>query len=70
MIKTTNNLRYKSKMLKAQGISYKEQSEYLQITPGAMWNWLSGQYELGAEKERLLAEIISILWQETEEERA
>ena len=57
-----NELRKKVKMLKAlQGISYKEISEYLDITPNSLYNYLRGAYDLSDEKADTLSDIISNL---------
>lgn len=57
-----NELRKKVKMLKAlQGISYKEISEYLDITPNSLYNYLRGAYDLSDEKADTLRDIISNL---------
>ena len=49
-------------MLKAlQGISYKEISEYLDITPNSLYNYLRGAYDLSDEKADTLSDIISNL---------
>ena len=55
-------LRKKVRMLKAmQNVSYKELASYIDIKESSMYNWLRQQYSLSAEKERLLAEVISTL---------
>ena len=59
-----NELRKQIKMLKAlQGISYKEISEYLEITPNSLYNYLRGAYDLSDEKADALRDIISNLWE-------
>lgn len=55
-------LRKESKMLKAlQGISYKELAEFLEIRQDSFYNWLKGYYNLSAEKQKRLQEIIALL---------
>ena len=55
-------LRKKVRMLKAmQNVSYKELASYIDIKESSMYNWLRQQYSLSAEKEQLLAEVISTL---------
>ena len=55
-------LRKQVKQLKVfQGIKYKEISEYLEIRTDSFYNWLNGQYDLGIEKQKHLAEIITNL---------
>jgi predicted transcriptional regulator len=49
-------------MLKAlQGISYTEIAGYLEIHRNSLYNWLKGHYDLSAEKEKRLIEIINLL---------
>lgn len=56
------DLRTEVKLLKAmQGITYKELAEDLEIRQDSFSNWLRGKYELGLEKQKLLAELIAIL---------
>ena len=55
-----NELRNKVKLLKAlQGVSYNEISQYLEIHRNSFYNWLKGYYNLSAEKEERLREILS-----------
>lgn len=57
-------LRKRIKMIKAlQNISYKEISEYLDIEPNSLYNYLRGQYDLSYEKARLLDDILTTLWE-------
>ena len=54
-----NELRKRVRFLKAsQNISYKEVSEYLEITRSAMYNWLHSQFELSEKRALRLEEII------------
>lgn len=56
------NLRKQVKLLKAlQGISYKEIAEHLEISTSGMYNFMSGQYNLSANKSARLKEIIELL---------
>lgn len=41
-----------------QGISFKEISEYLEMSQHSFYNWLKGYYELGEERTKKLIEII------------
>ena len=53
------DLRKELKLLKAlQGISYTEIAEYLEIRRTSLYTYLNGQYELSAEKQSRLYEII------------
>lgn len=53
-------LRQQVKLLKAlQNISYKEIAEYLEIKQDSFYNWLKGYYNLSAEKQDRLKDIIS-----------
>ena len=55
-------LRREVKLLKAlTDISYKELAGYLEIKQDSFYNWLRGYYELSAEKQRRLSEIIATL---------
>ena len=55
-------LRKRVRFLKAsQNVSYKELSEYLEITRSSMYNWLHSQYELSEKRALRLEEIISNL---------
>lgn len=55
-------LRKECKILKAlQGISYKELSEYLEITQDSFYCWLKGYFDLGDKKQKQLNEIIDNL---------
>lgn len=57
-----DKLRYKSRVLKAQGISYGEQAELIEVKTQAFYNWLAGQYEYAKDTAQHLDEIIDILW--------
>lgn len=49
-------------MLKAlQNITYTEIAEYLEINRNSFYNWLNGYYNLSADKEKRLLEIITLL---------
>lgn len=55
-------LRKKVKLLKAlQNVSYIEIAGYLEIHRNSFYNWLKGYYNLSAEKESQLKEIISFI---------
>lgn len=55
-------LRKECKLLKAfQGISYKEMSEYLEITQDSFYCWIKGYYDLGNSKQQRLKMIIEDL---------
>lgn len=55
-------LRKEVKLLKAlQGISYNEIACYLEIHRNSFYNWLKGYYNLSAENEKRLIEIISLV---------
>lgn len=57
-----DNLRKKTKMLKAlQNITYTELAEHLEINRNSFYNWLNGYYNLSADKEKRLLEIITLL---------
>lgn len=57
-----NELRKEIKLLKAlQGISYTEIAEHLEIHRNSLYNWLNHQFELSADKESRLIEIIGYL---------
>lgn len=57
-----NELRKKIKLLKAlQGVSYNEIAEHLEIHKNSFYNWLKGYYNLSAEKENRLIEIINLI---------
>ena len=57
-----DNLRKQTKMLKAlQNITYTEIAEYLEINRNSFYNWLNGYYNLSADKEKRLLEIITLL---------
>jgi transposase len=56
------NLRKQIKILKAlQSISYGEIAEHLEIHRNSFYNWLKGYYNLSAEKEKRLIEIIEFI---------
>lgn len=49
-------------MLKAlQNITYTELAEHLEINRNSFYNWLNGYYNLSADKEKRLLEIITLL---------
>lgn len=54
-----NELRKKVKLLKATGaiVNYYEIAELLEMTEKSFYNWLSGYYELGEKKRKLLIQI-------------
>ena len=55
-------LRKQTKMLKAlQNITYTEIAEHLEINRNSFYNWLNGYYNLSADKEKRLIEIITLL---------
>lgn len=55
-------LRKKVKMLKAlQDVSYTSIAEDLEIHRNSFYNWLKGYYNLSAEKENRLNEIINLI---------
>ena len=57
-----NELRKEIKLLKAlQGVSYNEIAEHLEIHKNSFYNWLKGYYNLSAEKESRLIEIINLI---------
>lgn len=57
-----DELRKQVKLLKAlQNVSYNEISMYLEISRNGFYNWLKGYYNLSAEKEKRLKEIIDII---------
>lgn len=57
-----DNLRKQTKMLKAlQNITYTEIAEHLEINRNSFYNWLNGYYNLSADKEKRLLEIITLL---------
>lgn len=57
-----NELRKEIKLLKAlQGVSYNEIAEHLEIHKNSFYNWLKGYYNLSAEKENRLIEIINLI---------
>jgi transposase len=57
-----NKLRKEIKLLKAlQGVSYNEIAEHLEIHKNSFYNWLKGYYNLSAEKENRLIEIINLI---------
>ena len=56
------NLRKDVKMLKAlQGVSYTDIAIDLEIHRNSFYNWLKGHYDLYAEKEKRLIEIINLI---------
>lgn len=62
-----DELRKRVKLLKAlQNVSYNEVSTYLEIHRNSFYNWLNGQYQLSAEKENELKNILDNL--ETKED--
>ena len=57
-----DELRKQVKLLKAlQGISYTEIAEHLEIHRNSLYNWLNQQFELSADRESRLLEIIGYL---------
>ena len=57
-----DELRKQVKLLKAlQNVSYNEVSTYLEIHKNSFYNWLNGYYNLSAEKEKRLKEIIDLI---------
>ena len=59
------NLRNKVKLLKAlQGVSYSEIADYLEMHRNSFYNWLKGYYNLSAEKEQRLNEILCFISEE------
>lgn len=54
-----NELRKRVKLLKATGAidNYYEVAELLEMTEKSFYNWLSGYYDLGEKKRKLLIEI-------------
>ena len=55
-------LRNKVKLLKAfQNVSYTSIAEDLEIHRNSFYNWLKGYYNLSAEKEKRLTEIINLI---------
>lgn len=55
-------LRKQVKLLKAlQGISYKELASYIEIKQDSFYSWLAGYFELSAEKQKLLKQILDTL---------
>lgn len=60
--KMQEKLRKEVKLLKAlQGISYNEIAGYLEIHRNSFYNWLKGYYNLSAENEKRLIEIIGLI---------
>lgn len=54
------NLRKQIKLLKAlQGVQYSEIAALLEIQKNSFYNWIKGYYNLSAEKEKRLIEIIT-----------
>ena len=52
-------LRKEVKALKAfQGITYKQIADKLEIKQRSMYNWLRGEFDLGANKKRKLYQIL------------
>ena len=57
-----DELRKQVKLLKAlQNVSYIEISTHLEIHKNSFYNWLNGYYNLSAEKEKRLKEIIDLI---------
>lgn len=55
-------LRKEVKLLKAiQGISYKEIAELMEMRQSSLYNWLSGNYNFGIEKQEHLQFLIDTL---------
>ena len=60
--KMQEKLRKEVKLLKAlQGISYNQIAGYLEIHRNSFYNWPKGYYNLSAENEKRLIEIISLV---------
>lgn len=60
--KMQEKLRKEVKLLKAlQGISYNEIAGYLEVHRNSFYNWLKGYYNLSAENEKRLIEIIGLI---------
>lgn len=56
------DLRKRVKILKAlQGVQYSELAAYLEIHKNSFYNWLKGYYNLSAEREKRLFEIINLI---------
>lgn len=56
------NLRKQVKLLKAlQNVSYVSIAEDLEIKKNSFYNWLKGYYNLSAEREKRLFEIINLI---------
>jgi transcriptional regulator with XRE-family HTH domain len=50
------------RILKAlQNVTYTEIAEHLEISRNSFYNWLKGYYNLSADKENRLNEIINLL---------
>lgn len=55
-------LREQCRLLKAlQGVSYRELAELLEIKQDSFYCWLKGYYDLGAERQERLNEIIETI---------
>ena len=59
-MKQQDRLRKQVRLVKAEydDIYYKNFAEYLDINEHSFYNWLNGYYDLSADKERKLEEII------------
>lgn len=56
------NLRNQVKTLKAfQNVAYSEIATHLEMHKNSFYNWLKGYYNLSAEKEQRLIEIINLI---------
>lgn len=57
-----NILRKRVKIIKAlQGVTYKELASYLEVTQDSFYSWLAGYYDLSAEKQELLKDVLDTL---------
>ena len=63
MIRQGEKLREQVKLCKVYNPewSYKQLAEVIEMTPHAFYNWLNGYYNLSAEKEKRLKEIIDLI---------
>lgn len=64
-MKQNDILRKQTRLLKAkQGIKFAELAEYLEIKVNSFYSWLNGYYDLGADKQKQLQNIIDNLTEE------
>ena len=54
-------LRKQIRLLKAQGIDYKEIAQLLQVPNSTIYNWIKGYFNFGLQKQKRLYEIVSDL---------